>query len=324
MIPPKTSKTMDEVPALPQRSTLRMSKVLDENFTMNKINSRSTPHDVYMSSEEDASSSADDFSEYDFSDEEDTGYISNSEEPQKSPVRRKSQEDTARIVSVVFSGRPSIIDVSTSRRPSSLHSIQGRPRTSIASTPESFACPRRPSTSATSIAPNFIHPPRSSSMKVPAVSHKVSKNRPLFLNTDPFSDSCKGELHEEEDHVPKLPKSPGAVLKSMSRTLSIVKKRSRPVLHNSPPVTNTEYSLSNSTLSLQQSQTPQLSHAMSEELSTPEQSNDLSLHSEPCSSKSNPKIPISPQPRTASTGAVKGFLAMARRRSIHVRSSARV
>src|SRR6478609_7605544 len=103
MIP--SQRQLSAAPALPAKSSLRASRCLDGLLT-HKLTPEgqapfSTPHDVYLSSEEDASSSADDFSDFEFD--------SGSDESQS--TRRGSQEDTAKVVSVVFSGKPSVIDL---------------------------------------------------------------------------------------------------------------------------------------------------------------------------------------------------------------------
>lgn len=342
----KKQPTMQDPPALPQRSSMRASRILD-TFTISKVDAeptpiaRTTPHDVYLSSEEEASSSADDFSDYDGDVEL---YDSSSEESQEpSVVRRKSHEVTARVVSVIFSGRPSIIDVSITRRsisPSSVEarrsiepaSIEERPRTSIASTRETASSPR-PSTSAASAPPSEPLPLRSSSMILPAA---FTQNRPAFLNNDPFPKQG-GYEHTRSSITEEItrPKSHSAVLKSVTRSLSIVKKKSRPLLNSmgagsSMPAASPENLSSPSTrsLTLERSLTPQ-NHEMSHSVPpSPPMSDEFVLHSEPVSRQESSAYahpPPPPPPRTPVGGSMKGkLLAMARRRSIHIRAATRV
>jgi hypothetical protein len=219
------------VPALPEKSALRASRLLDSfGLKMGAPQpaslTQTTPHDLYLSSEEDASSSADDFSDYDFESE--------SEESQKSPTRRRSHEDTARVVSVIFSGKPSIVDMSAIRRSISPNSLQARRQSSLesASTQASSAfSTRRMSTSSISsssvLTAPLPPPPRSSSM----LSTLLSKPKPTFLSIDPFAGKSYHDLNGEErgeQDTPRTPKTPTAMFK---RTLSLVRKRSKPVLN---------------------------------------------------------------------------------------------
>ncbi|KAB5531277.1 hypothetical protein GE09DRAFT_1064011 [Coniochaeta sp. 2T2.1] len=220
-----------DAPALPQRSALRASRMFDmdtkfQASVQSTELSQATPHDIYLSSEEDASSSADEFefSDYDFESE--------NEDPQ-SP-RRISHEDTARVVSVVFAGKPSLIDLPATRRSVS---------------PTSTAEARRRASTVSSISPSLHRSvtesaassiqqhqsPRKSSLVSSLLSRKKA---PPFLNIDPYANGSTYSLdavskQEVEDESPlKTPKTPTAMLKNgMSRTLSLVRKRSRPLLN---------------------------------------------------------------------------------------------
>ncbi|KAG4291076.1 hypothetical protein FPRO06_02962 [Fusarium proliferatum] len=227
MIP--SQRQLSAAPALPAKSSLRASRCLDGLLT-HKLTPEgqapfSTPHDVYLSSEEDASSSADDFSDSEFD--------SGSDESQS--TRRGSHEDTAKVVSVVFSGKPSVIDLprrsvspsiisEASSRPSSRMSISSRPPSRLRRTttlPVTLpVLDRRMSFCTTSSGP-VMHPPRTSSMGT-----RLEKQRPDFLSIDPFA-KVEPEVKEEATERPKTPKSPGV----FKRTLSLVKKRSRPSLN---------------------------------------------------------------------------------------------
>lgn len=227
MIP--SQRQLSAAPALPAKSSLRASRCLDGLLT-HKLTPEgqapfSTPHDVYLSSEEDASSSADDFSDFEFD--------SGSDESQS--TRRGSQEDTAKVVSVVFSGKPSVIDLprrsvspsiisEASSRPSSRMSISSRPPSRLRRTttlPVTLPVLDRRMSFCTTSSGSVMHPPRTSSMGT-----RLEKQRPDFLSIDPFA-KVEPEVKEEATERPKTPKSPGV----FKRTLSLVKKRSRPSLN---------------------------------------------------------------------------------------------
>ncbi|KAI0124305.1 hypothetical protein BJ170DRAFT_79377 [Xylariales sp. AK1849] len=200
---------MVEPPALPQKSSLRASRLL-KSLKLNSIESATqaltTPHDLYLSSEEDASSSADDFSDYDY-DYDYESIRAESEKSEKSHVRRKSYEDTARVVSVVFSGKPCIVDLPSHRR-------------SISTASDSSAALK-------------LLPPRTSSL----ASTPLATPQPSFLDQDPFEGSnhtLEGAKEARLDGTAsRTPKTPTAVLNRVQRTFSLVRKRSRPILRTS-------------------------------------------------------------------------------------------
>ncbi|KAM0279988.1 hypothetical protein ACHAQH_004317 [Verticillium albo-atrum] len=226
-IKPRDCLKSDAAPALPERSKLRSSRLLDA-FSMKLAAdeqtttlSRATPQDIYLSSEEDASSSADEFDEF-----SDYDFESDGEESAGSPVRRKSHEDTAKVVSVVFIGKPSIIDLPATRRSASPTSSQCRPQSSIGTSATEPSL-RRLSISSTSTGLSFnpSHPPRSSSM----FTGMLTKQKPSFLSIDPYAGKTYEQTLEEErdSELPVTPRTPTAILK---RGLSIVRKRSKPAL----------------------------------------------------------------------------------------------
>ncbi|KAK3327237.1 hypothetical protein B0T19DRAFT_157140 [Cercophora scortea] len=233
---PKRVRSDADAPALPQKSSLRASRLLDNLGlklggsveTAEIPLSTPTPLDAYLSSEEDASSDADDFSDY--------GYDSSNEDV-ASPTRRTSQEDTARVVSVIYSGKPSIVDLSL-RRSMSPSSLEGWKRTSIASSTSSPSIPRRPESSA-----SFTTPPIPNQRKSSLLADMMSKKKPPFLNIDPFAngstyslDLPKSSYPAEEVSPVKPPKTPTQqLLKGVSRTFSLVRKRSRPMLNGFTP-----------------------------------------------------------------------------------------
>ncbi|CAF3620041.1 unnamed protein product [Fusarium graminearum] len=230
MVP--TQRQLASAPALPAKSALRASRCLD-GLLAHKLNTQgraafSAPHDVYLSSEEDASSSADDFSDF----ETDSG----SDESLASD-RRGSREDTAKMVSVVYAGKPSVIDLPRrSVSPSLISEASSRPSSRMSTLSRPASCLRRTSTLpvtlpvldrrmsfCTTSSGSVMHPPRTSSMG----TSRLEKQKPDFLSIDPFATKAEPETKEESSERPKTPKSPGV----FKRTLSLVKKRSRPSLN---------------------------------------------------------------------------------------------
>jgi len=231
---PKRARQSADAPELPLKSALRASRLLDNlglklggSIETTVQPGQATPLDVYMSEEEDASSDADDFSDY--------GYDSSNEDP-TSPTRRSSHEDTARVVSVVYSGKPSIVDLTLLRRRSiSPNSIETRTRSSTVSSSRSHT--DRPSTPASSVSS-----PVQAIRKPNLLSDLLVKKRPPFLNIDPYANGSTYSLdlpkqqEKTEDESPvKVPRTPTKLLKNVSRTFSLVRKRSRPFLRNDAP-----------------------------------------------------------------------------------------
>jgi len=262
---PKPMLANDEVPMLPPKSARRASKML-ENLGLKlggaveaaELGQATTPHDVYLSSEEDASSDADDFSDYD--------YDSSVEDP-TSPTRRTSHEDTARVVSVVFAGKPSIVDLpATKRRPISTSSL-GTTRTR--SSTESSVPAKLLKTRPTTIQDRPVSPASTTSSRYSRHSKDVAPNRrsmllseiltkkkPTFLSIDPYAngssytldipkalDSLEGEMQSA-----KTPRTPTTLLKGVTRSFSLSRRRSRPNL-SSPqtavPKLDTSFTSSN-------------------------------------------------------------------------------
>lgn len=223
-----------DAPSLPEKSSLRASRMfgmdtkLEPSVQSTEI-SQATPHDIYLSSEEDASSSAD---EFDFSDYD---YDSETEDPQ-SP-RRISHDNTAIVVSVVFMGKPSIIDLPALRRSGSPNSTEPRRRastvSSVSSNMQRTATPTESFTSS-----RLQQSPRKNSL----VSSLLSRRKPLFLNIDPYANGSSYSLdtglkHETEENTAlKTPRTPTAMFRNMSRTLSLVRKKSRPLLNTNIPM----------------------------------------------------------------------------------------
>lgn len=281
------------------------------------LSTQAAPHAVYLSSEEDASSSADDFSDFECE------YIS--EAVQQPTGRRGSQKDTARVVSVIYSGKPCIVDLprrsmsptsseSSSRPPSRLRRTSILPvidrRVSVGSAPSD--CSMTSGSSA-------IHPPRTSSMLPPS---RLEKQKPQFLSIDPFAT----KRDQNDDQIPgindmKTPKTPSGMFK---RTLSLVKKRSRPSL-------NTHFSASRDNLSTIIS--PNHMEQVREESQAPVSENTPALNARPVTyheivmsakrrAQTAPMSPISPMseppasPMTPNGSRSRLRFSSARRRSI--------
>ncbi|KAI0430803.1 hypothetical protein F5Y09DRAFT_217652 [Xylaria sp. FL1042] len=219
----KTKEVTIEPPAIPKRNTLRTSRLLD-SLKLNSIESATkslnSPHNVYLSSEEDASSSADEYSD------DDDGYESSSEESEKSPVRRKSQEITARAVSVVFVGKPCVVELANSRRSVS---PAKRPQSEFfgrsVSSPFGVDAPRN--------RPDY--PPRKISL---ASIGDLPKESPSFLSQDPFSESpytrresiLTIETSSIPGILPRVPRTPTRAFQRFQKSISLARKRSRPNL----------------------------------------------------------------------------------------------
>ncbi|KID72887.1 uncharacterized protein G6M90_00g004400 [Metarhizium brunneum] len=212
-----------DVPALPAKSSLRASRLLASIPQKRAPNDdqpmlpHAAPHQVYLSSEEDASSSADDFS--DFDDEMESDGEGGSQKPS---TRNMAREDTARVVAVVFHGKPSIVTLSPRRSISPSSSEVGQPGTGLlrTATEPSLQHQRPRSVSSATSVMKFNHPPRSSSMTT-----GFEKKRPHFLHIDPYA-----KVRDEAAEHLRGPMTPTSMFR---RTLSLVKKRSKPNLHQS-------------------------------------------------------------------------------------------
>ncbi|KAH8805939.1 hypothetical protein F5884DRAFT_465791 [Xylogone sp. PMI_703] len=165
---------------------------------LSMVSMASNPHDMYLSSEEDASESAD----------EDDGSLlefDGNGEPVSPAMSRRSQEATARVVSITLVTKPQIVEISTH----SNHSCRGHSaQSSIDSTTQrldpvvsrrrsnrssSLSISRRYSIASTisslisSQAPTSAsaHPPRKSS-KLAGLPSLTRQTQPMLAN-DPFS-----------------------------------------------------------------------------------------------------------------------------------------
>lgn len=197
-------------PAVPKRSALRASRLMDG--AQLKQAETTNPHDMYMSSEEDAdaSSSAGDFSadDYDFDSESESD---GSED--RSTARRSSREDTARTVRVVFSGKPSM--------------VQLRPISPLSPSKKTHTEPPAQLPTAFERAP-IRRLPRPQSTMIMGGSRKP---RPAFLNTDPFADQKYTQDPTRRDanngNRPPTPKTAAFNLNRFQRSLGFARKPSR-------------------------------------------------------------------------------------------------
>lgn len=208
-----------DAPALPTKSTLRSSRFLepiDSKATLDEqppLSPATAPHSVYLSSEEDASSSADDFSDYEFD--------SDSDLDPESP-NRKSHEDTARVVSFVFYGKPALVDLPP--RSSSPGEPEDNPKQKIQRTGTDPEFGRRRTSVSSTASSSILSTFSRSSTFAPAVH---TRQKPSFLSIDPFANKNESEQPHESER-PRTPKGASSMLK---RTFSLARKRSKPHLN---------------------------------------------------------------------------------------------
>ncbi|KAI0408216.1 hypothetical protein F4802DRAFT_457884 [Xylaria palmicola] len=250
----KTKEVVIEPPAIPKRNTLRTSRLLD-SLRLTSIESAAkslnTTHTLYLSSEEDASSSADEYS--------DDEYESSSEESSQSPTRRMSEEVTARAVSVIFVGKPCVVELASGRR-----------SVSPVKRPQSEFFGRAASSSFGSDLPPSRPEHSSRKTSLGSVS-SLPKESPSFLSQDPFSSSpytrretmLAMSTTTSSETYPRAPRTPTGTFQRIQKTISLVRKRSRPNLKAAA-----ENSASMSSLNLSTLNTSQVSQE-SHEPSTP-------------------------------------------------------
>ncbi|KEY69886.1 hypothetical protein S7711_06441 [Stachybotrys chartarum IBT 7711] len=197
------SKT-DAAPELPNRSAMRVNRLLTGlshklDTEQRPVIAQAPPHDLYLSSEEDASSSAEDGSECYFDSDDEMSSVSS---------EQSGVPDTARAVTVIFSGKPSMILLPKRQtEPKTVAAGQNRnsrasfaQRMSIVSVASSVVSIASPTRSRNSLMLDFRDKPR-----------------PLFLESDPFPSS--------PDDIPRH--------ESMLRkTLKLVKQRSKSRLNH--------------------------------------------------------------------------------------------
>lgn len=245
---PRLGKTT--IPAVPPRSELRASRIF-ENLTIElealekaalegKLRDQqveSDPYKSYLSSEEEGSESADEF-------DQSIVEIDSDRSPSPRASSRCSHEDTARVVSFMFVGKPQLVEVASHDRPASLK------QRSTDRSEESRESRRRPSplrlipnptglstlsTRTSSLAASSkILPLRLYTHPVAAASTlSVASSKHSFLQSDPFPTPNPNDVEKvssSSDAFPKTPTSTNAAWKGsilgVTRTLSkAVKKR---------------------------------------------------------------------------------------------------
>jgi len=271
---PRPKKTL-KAPALPQRSDKRASKILENvMFELKSLDGStpskeaeqklrvSDPHELYLSSEEDASLS-DEYSDteslVDFSPVDEAEAQS---APSSRGSSRRSQEDTARLVSFTSVGKPQLVEifVTTPVKRQSIvidsdHQVSSLPkahrpaplklypsalrRLSISST-RSFSTSYISGTHPNQSTPSLTTlPPRKSSKLASNISSLVTSTKHAFLNSDPFPANEANEIvtpaESETNTTPSTPKTPVSMAASawktgLSRTLSKARKPSLPKL----------------------------------------------------------------------------------------------
>jgi len=270
-------KKMLKPPALPQRSDKRASKILENIMLELKTLDGSTPskeaehklqvadpHELYLSSEEDDSLSdeySDSESLVDFSPIDEAEAHS---APSSRGSSRRSQEDTAKLVSFTSVGKPQLVEIylpspakkhskvidcddemsylSKARRPAPLKLYPSALRRLSISSTRTFSTtsyitgtlPHESTPSLTTL------PPRKSSKLASNISSLVTSTKHAFLSSDPYPAHEAKELimptDSESNPTPPTPKTPISMAASawktsaLSRTISKARKPSMPKL----------------------------------------------------------------------------------------------
>lgn len=249
--PRPKKRTSTKTPTVPPRSQLRASRIFEsltielkalERAALGKELERqsveSDPYASYVSSEEDASESADEYDESIIELDCDRPFSSGASS-------RHSHEDTARVVSFMFVGKPQLVDVVSHSPPTSLKrrstdltedSARRRP-TPIRLIPSLSRGSTRTSSlpqSQSTISLPLRQYNNPSSHSLASRASKTSKHS--FLDTDPFSshetqDTQVSLPAQPSDVAPKTPTSIVEGMRSVSRTIGMAaKKRSMPKL----------------------------------------------------------------------------------------------
>ncbi|KAF8861191.1 hypothetical protein BDZ45DRAFT_281375 [Acephala macrosclerotiorum] len=204
-------KKVVRAPAIPARNEKRASKILEsvvlelktlDGTSTKDADSRSMvqesdPHESYLSSEEDASFS-DDYEDSLTSSEDNLEDSSSPVESFSRTTRRRSQEDTARVVSFICVGKPQIVDIfipsnhtSPIDVPMKRHSMNLDALTSLTQAPAQQKSTRRP-------APLKLYPSSTRRMSISSLtsSHTSSSNStaPTNYSSTNLSNSNNGAL----------------------------------------------------------------------------------------------------------------------------------
>jgi hypothetical protein len=282
--PPRPMKTA-KAPVLPQRSDKRASRTLENvNVELKSLDPSikakeadkkveiMDPHELYLSSEEEGSLS-DDYSDVEFL--VDFSPVDEGEAfsaPSSRGSSRKSQEDTARLISFTSVGKPQLVHISIDRysqkRQSLAFDAEVKPlslpkarkpaplklspfrRLSISSTMSFSNAPQGLRPLPNESSPNLTAlPPRKSSI-ASNFSNLVTSTKHAFLSSDPFPANAANEImmpaELEANPTPPTPKTPigmaaAAWKTGLSRTMSIARKQP------SIPKMNRTYTASEST-----------------------------------------------------------------------------
>lgn len=274
---PRPKKRAQQPPAVPQRSDKRASKILENVLLELKsldgtVSTKeaeqqsivSDPHELYLSSEEDASLS-DDYEDVESLVEFESSPTEDGDsKPSSRASSRRSQEDTARMVSFTLVTKPQIIQIvipppatAAKRHSMNLEQLTSSTSSYIPSAssyiPKATRRPiplklypstRRLSVSSISSNPLSMHhsnqslsslPPRKSS-KLSNLSNIMTNAKNSFLSSDPFATPTPDSAHEDgEQETPVTPKTPTSMAasawkKSLGRTMSKARKPSMPKL----------------------------------------------------------------------------------------------
>jgi len=237
---PRMSKVA--LPAIPPKSELRASRIL-ENLTIeletlekaaleekSKDQSvESDPYKSYLSSEEEGSESADEF-------DESIVELDSDRPPSSRASSSCSHEDTARVVSFMFVGKPQLVEVVSHDR-SSLkrrstdrsESRESRRRPSpLRLIPGSTLSPR--TSSLTSSSKNL--PLRQYTLPDAAASTLSVASKHSFLQSDPFRTPNPNEVEKVSSSSDAFPKTPTSIntawkggILGVTRTLSKAAKK---------------------------------------------------------------------------------------------------
>lgn len=280
---PRPKKTQ-RAPVIPQRSEKRASRILESVvFELKSLDGSisakeaeqttevSDPHELYLSSEEDASlldEYSDSESLVDFSPTNEAEAQTRSA-PSSRGSSRRSQEDTARLVSFMSVGKPQLVEIVLNPSPQKRQSLTSDTEAEESTLPRARkpsplklypAALRRLSISSTMSIPTTSYvstsyipgtlpnesspslttlPPRKSSRLASNFSSLVTSTKHAFLNSDPFPAAEVSEMvtsgEQESSLIPPTPKTPismaaAAWKQGMARTLSKARKPSMPKL----------------------------------------------------------------------------------------------
>ncbi|KAK8041274.1 hypothetical protein PG994_014281 [Apiospora phragmitis] len=226
-------KAMDaNIPQLPRKSSRRASRLLLSDFKINTADPNqtliNTPHDVYLSSEEDASSSAGDFSDYD--------YDSSSEASQVSPVGadKPRRHGTRGVGRLLWEAVHSELDRSQEGRISGIRYKQQAANKPVGSTPYTLHYFQEQQLLLSGLGPRSRSGSTTFTRRSSLYSTDSASRRTLsFLSIDPFAskDYSLERKDTSETNAPRTPRTPTAMFNRVQQSLGLHRRRSRPMLH---------------------------------------------------------------------------------------------